>query len=43
MFNFEKHFFEKYYYILGHGIILESVGNDKYYLEILRLDYFAKF
>ena len=41
--NFEKDFFEKYYYIWGHIIISKSLRNDKYYLEILKLDLFAKF
>ena len=43
MFNFEKDFFGKYYYILDHGIILEIFRNDKHYFEILRLDLFIKF
>ena len=41
MLNFEKDFFEKYYYILGHIIILKSFGNNKYYLKILKLDLFV--
>ena len=43
MLNFEKDLFEKYYYMLGYIIISKSVGNDKYYLEILKLDLFVKF
>ena len=42
MINFEKDFFEKYYYIWGHIIISESLGNDKHYLESLKLDLFVK-
>ena len=42
-FNFEKDLFEKYYYIWSHIIISESLGNDKHYLEILKLDLFVKF
>ena len=41
MFNFED-FFKKYYYVFGDIIISESFKNDKYYLEILKLDLFAK-
>ena len=43
MLHFAKDFFEKYYYIWGHIIISKSLRNDKYYLEILKLDLFAKF
>ena len=41
--NFEEDFFEKYYYSWGYVIILESLGNDKYYLEVMKLDQFVKF
>ena len=41
--SFEKDLFEKYHYILSHIIILERLGNDKYYLEIMKLDLFVKF
>ena len=41
--KFEKDFFENYYNVLGHIKILKSFGNDKYCLEILKLDMFAKF
>ena len=43
MLNFEKDLFEKYYYMLGHIIISKNFGNDKNYLEILKLDLFVKF
>ena len=43
MLNFENDLLEKYHYIWGHIIILESLGNDKYYLEIIKLDLFVKF
>ena len=41
--NFKKDFFKKYYYTWGRIIISKSLGNDNYYLEILKLDMFAKF
>ena len=43
MLNFENDLFEKCYYILGHIIITIRFRNDMYYLEILKLDLFAKF
>ena len=30
-------------YMWGHVLISKSLGNDKHYLEILKLDLFAKF
>ena len=38
-----KNLFEKFYKVLGHNIILKFFGNNEYYLEILKMDLFAKF
>ena len=38
----KKDFFEKYYYVSGHIIILKSFRNTKYYFKIMKLDLFAK-
>ena len=39
----EKELFEKYYYVLGNIVMLESFGNKEHHLEILELDLFVKF
>ena len=41
--NFEKDVFENYYYMFGYSIISKIFKNDRYYLEILKLDRFVKF
>ena len=41
--NFKKDFVEKYYYVLGHIIILESFENNEHYLKKYGFGLFAKF
>ena len=43
MLNLKKDFFEKYYYFLGHIIILKNFMNNKHFLKILDLGLFVKF